>query len=336
MDQLLGRIDSAGAIQFVWRPHTIVEDLSELITSEAPDVLHVAAHLSQGELILANEHDKDVPLSGTKLNEILEANGHHFKLIVLNGCASADAAVHLKKVSDFVIATTEIIKNRASIVATATLYSHLARGHTVARAYESARAMSRAIQLEKLDFVLLAAEGQNPATTRLAEPFRIVACIPKIDKRIRKGARPYSEKEIADVGSFNVDFGVAGAPATTRQLVFFTDDEDIAQCAEAEAKGEYPDYEEWLSWIVRTSPTHGEIWIDYPLPYKGDLRWFATITTVDGRAFVTNSLLGDALHRYYIDEEWEGPLSPEWKTAVISCINLLRSTIGAKRVKKLK
>jgi hypothetical protein len=296
-----------------------VADLPQTIARVQPDVIHFSAHGEFDGIILSHD-EEEVLLSGEDLCSILLALGVRPKLIVVNACSSEAVAKALVNVSDFTIGTTAPITNSGAIVMAATLYQHLAASASIQAAFDSARAMLNAVDAGKVTTCMFVAEGKSAASTRLNETFRILAALPAIDGCLKDGAPLPKFKPRA----YEVEFGVADAPASASQLVFFTDDSSVVADAGRSL-------EEVRSWVQEVRPQRGEHWISPTFEYYGDMQWYATIVTADTAFFSAKATTCEALERYYFDEGWAGPLDDSVKRRLREILNWLRSNDGSRR-----
>jgi hypothetical protein len=285
-----------------------VDELPSIIANVMPDVIHISAHGSRDAIILRDEDERSIELSGRRLATILSAIGIRPTLIVVNACSSAATARDLAQSADFVIGTDAPIGNAAARVMAATLYQWLTRGSSLEAAFIAAREILGAVSADEVSTRLFPEASEAQARKRvLVEPFRIVARLPAIDAALRAG-REAPGKDF-DPEEVLVNFGVAGAPSGTTQLVLFTDDEDVVR-----PKG--MSEEELKSWIVAKRPVAGELWTKPPYYYSGDMQWYAAVVTGEARIFGAASTTSAALNRYYFEESWRGDL-PEASAALV-------------------
>lgn len=294
-------------------------DLPQTIARVQPDVIHFSAHGEFDGIILSHD-EEEVLLSGEDLVAILTALRVRPKLIVVNACSSEAVASALVKAADFTIGTTAPITNAGAIVMAATLYQHLAASASVMASFNSARAMLNAVDAGQVKTRLFEAEGKSAASTRLNETFRIIAALPEIDEALKEGG-PLPKFE---AGAYEVEFGVADAPAGASQIVFFTDDPSII----AKKGGSL---EKARSWLQEVRPYRGEHWIEETYDYYGDMQWYATIVTADTAFFTAKATTCEALERYYFEECWAGGLSDKAKAEIQKILTWLRSNDGSRR-----
>jgi hypothetical protein len=288
--------------------------------------LHFAAHGEQDGIALAHEDCGRVILDGEMLADLLGALAIRPKLVVLNACNSAQMAARLTGHADFVIGTDAPISNIGARSMAATLYRRLADAASVGDAFTAAASMLKLIDQDSVSAQLYPEGAMTLARrTRLTDPLRIVACFPAVDRWLEHGhTKPQRKFEPTRP---DIQFGVAGAPATSRQTQLFTDDESVQPRGEeslADAR----------SWIVETQPVRGEVWISPFFQYYGDMQWYASVTTADHRLFSAVATSAQALERYYFEEEWYGGLPEAIAIVVRDAIAQLRLNDGSKRTRQ--
>lgn len=305
-----------------------VDELPSVIARVQPDVVHFSAHGAEDAIILAHADRGHVSLRGTDLADLLEALAVRPKLVVINACSSDRMAAEVSRAADFVIGTDAPISNVGARTMAATLYQRLAMSSSILSAFKAAETMLRIVDLGAVKTHLFPVAGTLEAQrTRLAEPLRILACFPKIEKWLDDGlARP---RTTFDIMKPVVHFGVAGAPSNAVQLVFFTDDETV----EAKKNQSLADAR---SYIVQTRAVRGEMWLDdeHDDFYYGDMQWYASAVTSDGKIQSASSRICDALDRYYFEEEWRDGLSRPYVKLIRAAIQQLRYNDGARRAPK--
>jgi hypothetical protein len=97
-------------------------------------------------------------------------------------------------------------------------------------------------------------------------------------------------------GVIEVNFGIRGVPAGTRQVVFFSDDEDLCDPTDGETLGSL------RCAITRRRPSRNdEIWCERREAWDvvGDFRIFAMGVTEEGRRWTASSNLRESLERWY-------------------------------------
>lgn len=320
--QALDAYDTGGLIDLRTYPSVDVADLPAIISRINPEVIHFAAHGDVAGLYLAHSDRGTVELSGDQLAILLRALSVTPRLVVLNACNSAETAKRVANAAEFAIGIDAPISNVGARTMAATLYQQLARGATLASAFEASATLLQVIDLGTANAKLYPADGMALARkTVLSEPFRIVACFPDVEEFIEDG----SDKDFKlDAESPCVQFGVAGAPPDACQLQFFTDDDSIQP-------DDDNDLETARSWLVEARPVRGEIWIESWFAYYGDLHWYASVVTGTKRIYSASAAMCDALERYYFTEAWRGELPSALETQIRSAIQTLRQNDGARR-----
>lgn len=297
-----------------------VSDLPQTIARVRPDIIHFSAH-GEFEGIILSHGDQEVTLSGENLAAIIRALDFRPKLIVVNACSSETVAEALISVADFTIGTTAPITNAGAIVMAATLYQHLAASASIQSAFDSAWAMLDGVDGGAVQTRLFCAPGRVASEVKLNETFRILACLPALDKCIQEGTAPpdFHNKSI------NIQYGIADAPAAATQIVFFTDDDTVKPW------GENGTLEDARSWLQEVRPYRGEHWIDPSYTYWGDMQWFATVVTAEAAFFTAAATTCEALERYYFKEKWAGQLSVPQSASARGAIESLRAHDGSRR-----
>jgi hypothetical protein len=123
--------------------------------------------------------------------------------------------------------------------------------------------------------------------------------------------------KVADDGYVEVRLGIIGCPPSTRQIIFFTDDESFVD--------DPNELEDDLCLVLRDQPVRGTIWASKPQSWDvmGDFRLFAVGVTGDARTFSVSSTLCDAL------EERNRIAGSETSEGIQRTIRRLRSEDGA-------
>jgi hypothetical protein len=300
-----------------------VDELPTIIARVAPDVIHFAAHGKDRSIVLGHSVRGHVRLGGRELANLLKAIAVRPKLVVVNACSSAQFASELSSAADFAIGTSAPITNDGARTMAATLYQRLAMSSSLLAAFEAAETMLQIVDGGTVRAQLFPEEYREQAKrTNLTEPLRILACFPEIDEALAEKAEKPG-KDFDETYPY-VQFGVAGAPQDSTQLVFFTDEKDFVA-------SKTRSLEESRSWIVENRAIKGEIWIDDWYAYSGDIQWYASVVSAGCRIFSAAAIMSDAIYRYYFEEEWRGNLPPRIEQAVHRAILELKSNDGARR-----
>lgn len=303
--------------------HLNIDELPDVVSRLAPDVIHLAAHGQDDAIMLAHQERGHVRLDGRMLGGLLAATRVRPKLLLLNACNSAAMAETLTGHADFVIGTDAPISNVGARSMAATLYSLLASGSSLGSAFDAAKNILDIIDQESVQAILYP-QGSAPIARRttLTDPLRIIANFPAVEKWLDK-------EHVAPQKGFNpsepaVQFGVAGAPESTRQIQFFTDDSEVIADETgslAEARG----------WMLEQRPFRGEIWVEPYYSYYGDMWWYTSVVTSERKIHCASATTVAALRRYYFDEEWRGPVPPDIASEIETAIRNLEINDGSRR-----
>lgn len=319
----LDNSDSARQVDLRVYSHLKIDDLPDIIARVKPDILHFAAHGKDESIILAHEERGHVALDGERLAAILGAVSLRPKLVLINACESAAMAEKVAVQADFVIGTDAPISNVGARSMAATLYSMLARGVPLGKAFDAARAMLGVVDEGEVDVRIFPIGAEDLASRfQLGDPLRIVASIPQLDTAL-------GNNQTAPPRNFNsmtpkVEFGIVGAPASTRSLQILTDDvEEQPKDGQSlfDARG----------WMIEGQPSHGELWIEEDCELYGDGWWYASVITAEREIFCAQATTVEALTRYYFDEGWRGELPPKFAAAVRETISNLAANNGSRR-----
>ena len=323
LQEKLDQADAAANLDLRVYSHLHIDELPDVIARLAPDVIHFAAHGEDDAIVLSHQERGHVALDGNMLGDLLGALTLRPKLIILNACSSAKMAEALTAHADFVIGTNAPISNIGARAMTATLYARLAAGARLGAAFEAAASMLRIVDRNNVQAALYPADAAALAQRmQLADPLRILACFPTIEKWL-------DQKRVTPPGAFNVSqphvqFGLAGAPESTRLIQFFTDDPDIEPEKNeslADARG----------WMLEDRPIRGEVWLEDFYSYYGDMWWYGTVVTSERQIQCAHSTTSAALRRYYLEEEWRGTLPPAIATLVTTAIANLDANDGSRQ-----
>ena len=121
------------------RPH----DLGEGLRRHAPRILHLAAHGRDDAIVAENEWGMSQDLPIAALLDVIGTAGDMVELVVLSACHSAAAAEQLATRGTIAIGYEGPVHDSSSLVFSRTLYAALARGHSVAKAFDQAEAELR-------------------------------------------------------------------------------------------------------------------------------------------------------------------------------------------------
>lgn len=267
---------SSSGVSFTFLPGLPVEKLPREISRIKPDILHISAHGIAEGLLLANQNGEPKKLTPEALS-IFVSIEHPPKLIILNACNSDVMAKQLTEVVPITLGITAEISNAAARESVRLFYERIFDGHSVNDAFKACREMIRTID----DGSSSAELCRNPIVKPENELFLVS---PRIIARFEDDSYRASD------GDFEFGLGVIGCPGNTHQVVFFTDDEDLA---------DEDNLEESLCSVARGTPIRGVIWVDHSWFVSGNIRIFASGVTADGEQFATSSMLTDALTYFY-------------------------------------
>lgn len=307
-------VSSGRQVELIIHPDLRFDALVGVLARARPNIVHFAAHGSADAILLA-QGDGHVALKGEELGAILAGLDLRPGLILLNACNSETMAKALTRHADFIIGTDDPISNIGARQMAATLYSRLASGDTLEKAFETASAVLRALGGGKVNAVLHAADGPGLASKAwFVQKFRILARLPAVDRwldnRLTNPKGPFNAAQPV------IQFGVAGLPAASRLVQLFTDDSDIdlddGQSL-ADARG----------WMEEVPSGDGKIWFEPIFPYYGDMCWYASC--VAGRLSMETAVATtvSALERYYLEERRKGDLPSDIGAVVAEVVRNL-------------
>jgi hypothetical protein len=272
---------SAEPIQFIFLPKLKVEDLPGELNRWQPDVLHLAAHGDQEALSLAQEDGKKVRVTADMLCAFFNPRQPP-KLVYLNACDSQDIASKLSGKIGVAIGSTAPITNRTARASAVTFYRGLLSGYSVDEAFTASQKMVEALEDRSASTTLFPRHGVDPKSLFLCYLPRLVAKFKDPSLRSTKS------------GYYSVLIGVMGCPASTTQVIFFTDDETFITDDDDDLEGD-------LCHVIRGIPTRGAFWIDNTSSWSidGDFRLFVVGVTADARTFSLGSTLCNAIEAHY-------------------------------------
>lgn len=266
-------------VDFIFLPHITIEQFPIEISRHKPDILHITAHAGDGNLAFSSSDRTSVPLSGDQLAKLLDYDSPP-KIVYLNGCNSADIAKQLVPLIPMAIGTTAPITTKVAQAAVTVFYDRLFQGATVNSAFEAGKALIEAMQLNQVSSVLYAANS-GLLTKPIYQP-------PKIIARFADGdCSPGKD------GFFYIQYGIAGCPQNTIQVVFFTDDESFIEGDDED------EYASSLCTIARTAPVRGILWAEEKINIYGNYRIYASVVTAGGEIFAVSSYLCIAIKDYF-------------------------------------
>lgn len=130
------------------------DDLLTVLNELAPDILHFSGHGDVGLVVFddatldGDAHEVEFDL----LKSALEATDNPPKLVVLNSCFGAIAAVDLLGKVEAVVAMNDSIDDTAASAFARQLYSAIFSGQSLTNAVEQGRIALRAMQLPDADY----------------------------------------------------------------------------------------------------------------------------------------------------------------------------------------
>jgi hypothetical protein len=215
-----------------------------------------------------------------------------------------------------VIGTSAPITNDAARASAVLLYHCLLRGRDVKTAFEASNALVESID-GSVSTILRCRRNISPKDEILHQVPQLVAKFSDEDMKPDKQ------------GNFLFDLGIIGCPGNTWHVVYFTDDDEVANALES---GEY---EDGMCTVSRSSAVQAsdwsEVWEDEAYSAYGDHRLYACATTTNGEAFVVSSTICKAIELYYhIDNHTTNPA--DLPQNVRKALSLLRANDGAKFV----
>jgi hypothetical protein len=262
---------TAQPLSFVPLGATSVEDLPREVVRFAPDILHIASHGDDEELRFAGpDVNKIYKVTAQALGAFLNFE-HPPQLVYLNACDSGPIGEELARVVPAVIGSTAPISNVAARRGAVTFYERILAGLPVKRAFLAARETVAAIGSPSPDKPSMSLFNRPDCdVSRL-----VLHPIPRLVARLSEGAEPHA-----------VRLGVAGCPAGTSCVVFFTD-------AEVGTSGDCS--------TVRRAPRDGYVWDerDRQIGSLRKARICAAGMMLERRSFSISAELPEAFGNYY-------------------------------------
>jgi hypothetical protein len=268
------------SVSFSVYPGLCVEELSSVIHQHHPDVLHISAHGEQDELILRKESGQGEVRVDAELLRACIPTDRPPKIIYLNACNSHRLAESLTEISPVAIGSVASITNAAARSSAVSFYEHLLNGHSVSKSFELAKAYAK--KLNGGDTLeIFVHQGFDHHREVLHKLPRMVARFSTLVPALRHN-------------EFPIALGITGCPETTRQVVFFTDDENFLFSLAPQLTYN-TNLAPYLCLAVRSNPVRGVIWMETNWSVASDCRLFAVGVTADGERYTTSSSLSDAL-----------------------------------------
>lgn len=144
---------------------TKVSDLVRRLATTQPDILHVYAHgAADGSLGLQDESGASVRVSADALMSAIRATELLPSLAVVVACHSATLAPALLEVAELVVAVEETVPYKTAAQFIGAFYGALARGNSVALAFDQAKAhVDLQPRHDSTPFTLLSRDGVDSA-----------------------------------------------------------------------------------------------------------------------------------------------------------------------------
>jgi hypothetical protein len=272
---------AADVVEFNLLPDLSVEELPGELSRFRPDILHIASHGEDEGLSLSARAGDAISVSAPVLHAFLPPNRIP-RLIYLNACNSGPIAkeLALKWSVPMTIGSTAPITNRAARSAAVAFYDRLLAGLPVHTAFVTCKRMLEAMTKSHASANLFHSQETKPELEILHPVPMLLADFGNPQ------ARPHRE------GEYSFRLGLRGCPANTTQVIFFTDDESFA--------GDEEDWENDMSWIIRTAPVNGVIWSsDAWWRANGDHRLFAVCARAGSDCFTVAGMLCEAIENRY-------------------------------------
>lgn len=265
---------SGEAVSFMFLPGLPVESLPIELFRHTPDILHISAHTNEDDLYLRNETGVAVRLGADALAAFLPPEQPP-RLVYINACNSDAIAAELSSHVAMAIGTTATIKNRAARAGALAFYERILAGVNVHKAFAAGQKMIEVMQDKQASSNLHCRTDIDPTTEILHRIPRLIADFADGDPT------PKRRREYA------IRFGVTGCPASTVQIVFFSDDPDLIDDKEEDLGSD-------LCVVARQAPGQSHVWVD-AWDVCADFRLFAAGVTADGRTFSLSSTLCNAI-----------------------------------------
>lgn len=263
----------SNGFEFYFFPRVSFEQFAIEMTKLRPDVLHLSLHGNTKGLWFETTDGKPVNLTAENFSNLIpkDAIPH---LTILNACESSSIAKEISALGVVAVGTTSPITNRAAIASSSILYDRLINGYSIGEAVDSMAAVTNTLDDNNCSFESFGEEASKAKV--LHHKINLIAKLPTTGLSI-KGSR------------FYFDIGVAGCPATTTRVIFFTD--DISFRDEKDIVGS-------MASISDDQMREGEIWSDSTWNTTGDFRIAACGLCSDGSTFSISDMLSKALNRY--------------------------------------
>lgn len=127
------------------RPADLIDELNRL----RPTILHLAGHGGPTGIALEDENGHAVDVTTDQLSHLVASADPALRVVVLNSCESSRQAAPLVEYVDSAIGMTREIGDDAARVFAAQLYSSMAEGVALPRAFEQARLQVNLVGLDE-------------------------------------------------------------------------------------------------------------------------------------------------------------------------------------------
>lgn len=277
-------------VTFRFLPDLRIEDLPSQLSNINPDVLHLAAHGDSDSLWLSDQAGKNVSVTANMLLSFLPPN-RPLRLVYLNACNSSEIARDLVASGSvsMAVGSTAPITNRAARASAVAFYERLLAGLTVASAFDACKHMLEGLADSK-------ASADLYTSPEVSADMEILCRVPALVADFKKG-RPSKGRD----NHYKFRLGLQGCPASTTQVVFFTDDESYI-CDEETLEDD-------LCFVVRGTPVNGVVWAPkgYDWKAEGDHRLFAVGVRAEGGSYTVATTLCEAIeNRYHFSARTRG------------------------------
>jgi hypothetical protein len=260
-----------------------VESLPDELQKFRPDILHIVSHSTQTGLSLSDETDAEVRVTARMLGVFLPPENPP-QVVYLNSCDSKEIAQELVSINPTIIAigSTAPITNKLGRSSAVAFYERLLAGFSLRVAFDTAKEMLEGISRSVVSMRMFPdcdwanKKVMNPVPTLIAD-----LCKPTPNKD----------------GHYKFRLGLSGAPSGTKQVIFFTENDDHIEG--------YDSMEHELTSLVRGDPgTDGIFWSTEKTTEDNwsaakDHRLFAVGAKSQAGCFVVESTLCKALQRRY-------------------------------------
>ena len=302
-------MEAGEKVEFRILPDLKLEDLPSELSSVRPDILHIASHAAAESLSLSDQEGNPSHITADILSAFLPP-GHPPRLVYLNSCNSQQIAEDLVRSGavPFAIGSTAPISNRVARNSAVAFYERLLAGYSLEHAFQACRYMLKAITNAKADALLF---QSIPEAAKTEVMYRAPMLIADFEDLPEFGVPTKAHD------GYDVRLGLSGCPASTSQVIFFTDDESYADDEDT--------LEEDLCLVVRSTPVRGTLLApESTWKAEGDHRLFAVGVLTGGGCFSVSGTLCEA-----IENRYRYSASGQLPTIVMEALAELRANDGA-------